>query len=73
MKTPKEMIDEMASAGFRQREISLSTGLAESHISELRTGLYQDVRVSTYNLLSDLHKKVMRRHNRKLKKIAEAV
>lgn len=72
MKSPKEMIDEMVDAGLRQREISVETGIAESHVSELRKGFYQDIKISTYGVLSDLHKKVMRRHNRKLKKIAEA-
>jgi len=71
MKSPKEMIDEMVGAGLRQREISAETGISESHISELRKGIYRDMRVSTHGVLSELHKKIMRRHNRKLKKIAE--
>lgn len=72
MKTPKEMIDELVSAGLRQQEISDETGIAKSHISELRMGMYQDMRISTYSLLSDLHKKVMRRHNRKVRKLEAA-
>lgn len=65
MKTPKEMIDEIVAAGWRQQDIVNATGLKKSFISELRSARYKDMLHSHYVKLQEFHRTIMRRRPRR--------
>lgn len=72
MKSPKEMIEDIVQAGLRQQDIADNTGLAKSHVSELRSGSRESILLKSYMRLSDYHKKVMRSRARKSRKTESA-
>lgn len=53
--TPKAMVQALVDAGLTQCEIAESTGVAQSSICRLLTGVHTDPRLSTVRALEKLY------------------
>lgn len=52
--TPKDIVNMLISAGFTQSQIAEATGVAQSSICRLSTGVHTDPRISTVRALENL-------------------
>lgn len=63
----KKLIDDLRKAGIKQDEIAANCGCKQSSISDLATGATTLPNYRIADALRDLHRKVMRRQQRKNK------
>lgn len=54
--TPKELVQALIDTGLTQNQIAKATGVAQSSICRLLTGVHSDPRVSTVRALEKLWK-----------------
>lgn len=52
--TPKDMVRSLIDAGFTQTQIAEATGVAQSSICRLLTGVHTDPRLSTVRALENM-------------------
>ena len=52
--TPKDMVQHLIDAGYTQSQIAEATGVAQSSICRLLTGVHTDPRISTVRALENL-------------------
>ncbi|MBN3853811.1 helix-turn-helix transcriptional regulator [Paraburkholderia sp. Ac-20340] len=55
MKTAKQLIDELTSAGLSQGKVSEATGIPQATISRIQNGKIADTKASYWNRLSAFH------------------
>ncbi|WP_318605620.1 helix-turn-helix transcriptional regulator [Enterobacter hormaechei] len=52
--TPKDMVQSLIDAGYTQSQIAEATGVAQSSICRLLTGVHTDPRISTVRALENM-------------------
>ncbi|EES1934954.1 transcriptional regulator [Escherichia coli] len=59
--TPQEMVKSLIDSGYTQNQIAEITGVKQSSISRLRTGVHSDPRFSTVRAIEKLFQEVTAR------------
>ena len=60
MKTPKQMLNELQTAGFSQSEIARQSGIEQATISRISSGIHANPRFSSVLAISNFYDKKRR-------------